>query len=129
MIYLPSKQVVGRYLYDQLTLRYSFSVGYNPTNLRTWQSSSRLVMSLIQSFDNSSCSIWGISKFFFPSSRLPVFFLFVPPHCLKKKATSIFSHCCFISKTHSFFMGLGFLPLSPPTITQSIFFKLSFGKG
>ena len=35
----------------------------------------------------------GISSQVRPSSSLPLFFLLVPPHCLKKKATPAFSHC------------------------------------
>src|SRR3989338_8410400 len=69
----------------------------------------------------------GISLYVFPLIFLPFFFLLVPPHCLKKKATSAFLHWALISITHSFFIGLGDLPLSPPTITQSIPFTFMFG--
>src|ERR1051326_7321060 len=71
----------------------------------------------------------GISLYVLPFSFLPVFFLFVPPHCLKKNGTFNLSHCSIISIAHSGFIGLGFLPLSPPTITQSIPFNLRAGKG
>ena len=37
-------------------------------------------------------SISGISSQVFPSRSRPVFFLFVPPHCLKKNATLASEH-------------------------------------
>jgi len=46
------------------------------------------------SFHTLNCkSISGISSYVLPFNSLPFFFLFFPPHCLKKNATSFFSHC------------------------------------
>src|SRR5258705_12942789 len=47
-----------------------------------------------QNSTSSNCSTGGISSYVLPLSTLPVFFLLVPPHCLKKKATLFFVHCC-----------------------------------
>lgn len=35
---------------------------------------------------------WGTSSQVLPSSNRPVFFLFFPPHCLKKNATPSLRH-------------------------------------
>ena len=65
-----------------------------------------------------------------PANNFPFRFLllFTPslphvPHCLKKKAIPNLSVFSLRDKTHSSFIGLAFGPLSPPTITQSIFCK------
>ena len=44
-----------------------------------------------------------------PSSIRPAFFLFVPPHCLKKNATPVSMHCLRTSRTQS-----GFYVLTAP---------------
>jgi len=55
-----------------------------------------------------------------PSKSLPVLFLFLPPHCLKKNGTPLSRHCSRISRTHSGSIGRADGPDSPPTMTQSI---------
>src|SRR6266852_3418118 len=57
---------------------------------------------------------------FLPSSSRPPDFGRVPPHCLKKNATSLSQHWSRTWRTHSGFTGRAPGPLSPPTITQSI---------
>ena len=75
--------------------------------------------------DTTGFLISGIWFHVRPSSTLPDFFLFVPPHCLKKKGTPAFLHWSLISITHSGLICLAPGPDSPPTITQSISFKSS----
>lgn len=62
----------------------------------------------------------GISSQVRPSRTLPVRFLKVPPHCLKKKATSLSKQLSRISRTQSESIARAPGPDSPPTITQSI---------
>ena len=62
----------------------------------------------------------GISSQIRPSSTRPAFFLFVPPHCLKKKATPARRHWSRMSVTHAGSMGRAPGPDSPPRMSQSI---------
>ena len=78
---------------------------------------------------NSQAAALGISSHIRPSSLRPDLFLFVPPHCLKKKATPASKHWSLISVTHSFFIGLAPGPDSPPTIIQSMPARSSSGIG
>lgn len=71
----------------------------------------------------------GIWSYVLPNNSRPVFFLFFPPHCLKKNFTSTFSHYSLRSITQSCSIGRALTPDSPPTITQSIPCKLRFGSG
>src|SRR5262249_6414861 len=49
----------------------------------------------------------------------PAFFLFLPPHCLKKNATPARWHWSRISVTQAGSIGRERGPDSPPTITQN----------
>jgi hypothetical protein len=71
----------------------------------------------------------GISSQVRPFNNLPDFFLFTPPHCLKKNGTLALKHWSRISVTHCDSMGRALGPDSPPTITQSIPLKFNSGKG
>ena len=71
----------------------------------------------------------GISLHVRPSSSRPPRFLFTPPHCLKKKATRAVLHWSRMSVTQSNCIGRAPGPDSPPTITQSIPLRFSFGDG
>lgn len=71
----------------------------------------------------------GISSQILPSSTLPVFFLFKPPHCLKKKGILFIVHCSLMSSTHFSSIGRAPGPDSPPTMAQSILFSGSFSIG
>ena len=51
-----------------------------------------------------------------PSNNRPAAFLFLPPHCLKKKATLARRQASRIEVAHSAFIGRAFGPDSPPTI-------------
>jgi hypothetical protein len=53
-----------------------------------------------------------------PWRRRPLFLLFTPPHCLKKKGTPAATHSSWILWTHAARIGLAPGPDSPPTITQ-----------
>ena len=71
----------------------------------------------------------GISSHVRPSSSRPAFFLFVPPHCLKKNGTSACAHCSRRSVTQARSIGRDRGPDSPPTIAQSIPSRFSSGNG
>src|SRR3990172_1747130 len=71
----------------------------------------------------------GISSQVLPSSTRPVFFLFTPPHCLKKKGTFDVSHWLRISITHFGSISLARGPDSPPTITQLTLLRFRSGSG
>jgi hypothetical protein len=60
---------------------------------------------------------WGIWSQVCPRSSRPAFFLFRPPHCLKKNGTSARRHCWRMSSTQAGSIGRGLRPDSPPTIT------------
>ena len=64
--------------------------------------------------------LFGISLYIFPSNSCPFFFLFHPPHCLKKNGISSFWQISRISRIHALSTGLALLPDSPPVTTQSI---------
>ena len=67
-----------------------------------------------------ACIMLGISSHVRPSRILPVRFLKVPPHYLKKKATSLSKQLSRISRTQSECISRAPGPDSPPTMTQSI---------
>jgi hypothetical protein len=56
----------------------------------------------------------GSSSYVRPFRSRPAAFLFVPPHCLKKNLARCSRHCRRRLWTHSAFIGLAPLPLSPP---------------
>lgn len=66
----------------------------------------------------------GYAWTIWPFNSLPLFFLLNPPHCLKKNAVCVLRHNSCSSKTHFSSMGRLPAPDSPPTINQSIPFKL-----
>src|SRR3954451_14738330 len=67
----------------------------------------------------------GIVSYVRPSRRRPAFFLFLPPHCLKKNATPAQTHWSRMSVTHAGAIGRARWPDSPPTMTQSMSFSFS----
>ena len=71
----------------------------------------------------------GLSSHVLPISKRPFFFLFTPPHCLKKNLTSCALLCCSKSSTHVSSIGLALGPDSPPTMSQLIPDKSIFPRG
>src|SRR5271166_1536635 len=69
----------------------------------------------------TSCSKTGISNHCRPSRMFPAAFLCTPPHCLRKKGMWWYRHCLWRVFTQYFFIGLAPGPLSPPTISQSMY--------
>lgn len=71
----------------------------------------------------------GISSQVLPSRIRPDFFLFLPPHCLKKNGTLAREHWSRRSTAQEGSIGRDFGPDSPPTITQSIPLRSRSGNG
>ena len=128
---LPSRRVVPRHTSRESSALFFLSAfWFSPQRSRAWvpvNNATALLEGAAQRcipMDTAACLApdfsSGKSSHVLSSSTLPASFLFVPPHCLKKKRTPALSHWSRMLRTHSTSIFLAPGPDSPPAITQSM---------